>query len=166
MVRSWHLAPALIDGLAARVRDALTQVPDGSRVLFTAHSLPARIVDMNDPYPDELRASAEAIAARAGVDDWSLGWQSAGRTPEPWLGPDLLESLRTLAAEGVPGVVVCPQGFTSDHLEVLYDVDIEAQRVAHELGLPLARTASINDDPAVMQAVAAAVRDAEIGRAA
>ena len=91
---------------------------------------------------------------------WRTAWQSAGRTPEPWLGPDILEVVRALPIEGVDGVIVCPAGFTSDHLEVLYDVDVEARRVADEAGIALARTASINDDPAVMGALAALVRAA------
>jgi ferrochelatase len=128
-------------------------------VLFTAHSLPERVL-AGDPYPDELAASAAAIAARAGLEaGWALAWQSAGRTPEPWRGPDILDVIRDLAAGGeVEGVLVCPQGFVSDHLEVLYDLDVEAAKVAAGAGLAFARTASINDDPAVMAALAARVR--------
>jgi len=160
MIESWHLEPALLAALAARVRDARATLPTDANVetLFTAHSLPARILETGDPYPEQLRATAEAVAARADVTRWRTAWQSAGRTPEPWLGPDILEVVRGLPVEGVDAVVVCPAGFTSDHLEVLYDVDVEARRVADEAGLGLARTASINDDAAVMGALAALVR--------
>jgi ferrochelatase len=131
--------------------------------VFTAHSLPERALQ-DDPYPDQLRASATAIASLAGLDPWygwALAWQSAGRTPEPWRGPDVLDVIRDLAATGrAEGVLVCPQGFVSDHLEVLYDLDVEARRVAGEVGLAFARTASINDEAAVMAALAARVRRA------
>jgi ferrochelatase len=161
-VESWHLAPAYIDLLAARVRDGLAALPRGSRLVVTAHSLPSRVLDTDDPYPHQLRETAAAIADRAGVgtDRWSVAWQSAGRTPEPWLGPDILEVVADLAGGGVPGVVVCPAGFVSDHLEVLYDLDIDAARVAREHGIEFARTAMPNDDPAFIGALAAEVRRA------
>jgi ferrochelatase len=169
-VDSWHDAPAWLDAQAGRVDTALRSLPPGSHVLFTAHSLPERAL-AGDAYPDQLAASAAAIASRAGLPSgpspgpgwepggWSLAWQSAGRTPEPWRGPDVLEVVRGIAAGGrVPGVLVCPQGFVSDHLEVLYDLDVDALRVATASGLAFARTASINDEPAVMAALAARVR--------
>jgi ferrochelatase len=116
----------------------------------------------DDPYADELEESAAAIAAEVGLEPgtgWSLAWQSAGRTPEPWRGPDILEVVAGLGEAGdVDGVLVCPQGFVSDHLEVLYDLDVDAARAAAEVGLAFARTASINDDPAVMAALADRVR--------
>jgi ferrochelatase len=153
-VDSWHDLPAWVDAQARRVREALAGLPAASRVLFTAHSLPERVL-AGDPYVDQLRDSAAAIAARAGLaaDRWALAWQSAGRTPEPWRGPDVLDVLRDLGATpGVEGVLVCPQGFVSDHLEVLHDLDIE-----------FGRTASINDDPEVMPALARLVRAAAAG---
>jgi len=156
-VRSWHLEPGLVELLASRLEDAMasTGVPaEETLVLVTAHSLPRRVVDMGDPYPDQLRETAEAVTTAAGVTGWKVGWQSAGRTPEPWLGPDVLESIETAAAEGARAVVVCPAGFTSDHLEVLYDLDIEARAKAEGLGLAFARTASLNDDPAFCRTVA------------
>lgn len=156
-IDSWHLLPAYVEFLTGAVRDARHDLPARHKVLFTAHSLPERVL-VDDPYPDQLRASAEAVAARLGLDpwqDWSLCWQSAGRTPEPWRGPDILEVLRELAATGrCDGVLVCPQGFTADHLEVLYDLDLEARGVAEQAGLAFARTRSLNDDPTVMAALA------------
>ena len=159
-VRSWHLEDAVVDALASRVRDALVAMPDGTEVVFTAHSLPSRVLDLDDPYPEQLRETAAAVASRAGVERWSTAWQSAGRTPEPWLGPDILEVVRDRAAAAVPGVLVCPAGFVSDHLEVLYDLDVDAARVAAECGVAFARTASLNDDPALCRALAAVVKRA------
>jgi ferrochelatase len=158
IVESWHLEEGFLDLLADRVVDALAQAPAGSEVLFTAHSLPERILAMGDPYPQQLEESAEAVSERAGFVPWSLAWQSAGRTPEPWLGPDLLEVIRAKAAEGAHGLVVCPQGFVSDHLEVLYDVDVDAQRVASEVGVTLVRTQSLNDDPRLCTTLAEVIR--------
>ena len=149
-VTAWWDQPALITLLAERVRTALAALPDGvtnPEVLVTAHSLPVRALTIDDPtYEEQLRATGERIAAEAGLSSWRIAWQSAGRTPEPWIGPDLLDVIRGLPGEGHDGVVVCPAGFTSDHLEVLYDVDLEAAGVAAEAGLPLTRTASLNDD--------------------
>ena len=167
-VEQWHLLPEYVDFLAAAVTEARAELPDAHKTLFTAHSLPERAL-VDDPYPDQLRASAAAVAERVGLQpwpDWGLCWQSAGRTPDPWRGPDVLEVVRDLAATGrSEGVLVCPQGFTADHLEVLYDLDIEARRVAEDLGLAFARTRSLNDDPAVMGALARVVleRAAAVG---
>ena len=162
-VESWHTLPAWLDAQADRVRSALATLPAETKVLFTAHSLPERVLE-GDRYPDELRASATAIAERAGLDrwyGWTLAWQSAGRTPEPWRGPDVTEVIRDLGATGrSEGVLVCPQGFVSDHLEVLYDLDIDARQVAEHSGLAFARTASINDELAVMAGLADLVRGA------
>ena len=156
-VPHWHLTEGFVSHQAASVTERLATLPDRSVVVFTAHSLPERVLE-GDPYPDELRESAGAIADRVGLDrwsGWSLGWQSAGRTPEPWRGPDILEIIRDLAGTGAAdGILVVPQGFTADHLEVLYDLDIEAARHAADQGLAFARTASVNDDPEVMAALA------------
>jgi ferrochelatase len=159
-IEHWHLEPAVVEFLARAVSDARAGLPEAHKVLFTAHSLPERVL-VDDPYPDQLRESAAAVAERVGLGpwpDWALAWQSAGRTPEPWRGPDVLQVLRDLAATGrADGVLVCAQGFTSDHLEVLYDLDVEAADVAAEVGLAFARTRSVNDDPAVMDALAGLV---------
>ena len=159
MVESWHLAPGYVDLLARLVRhEVATLGVDPVEVVFTAHSLPTRILDMGDPYPDQLAETAEAVVARAGVGRWSVGWQSAGRTPEPWIGPDLLTVLPALVDAGAAGVVVCPAGFVSDHLEVLYDLDVEARAEADRLGLAFTRTPSPNADPAFCATVAGVVR--------
>jgi ferrochelatase len=155
-IDSWHRERSYVDFLAAAVRDALPTLPPRTTVLFTAHSLPERAL-VDDPYPQQLCESAEAVAAAAGLDasQWSLGWQSAGRTADPWRGPDVLDIIREVAAAGTTdGVLVCPQGFVSDHLEVLYDLDVEAAAVAQQAGLAFARTRVLNDDPAVMGALA------------
>jgi ferrochelatase len=161
-VHSYHLHPQLIHALSQRVNEALqrfagTPIHD-VRVVFTAHSLPEKILETGDPYPEQLLETARAIAAQTGVDNWQFGWQSAGRTGMPWLGPDILDILHTVVKEeNVENVLVCPIGFVSDHLEVLYDLDIEAQKVARKLGIHLERTASLNTDPLYMETLSDAV---------
>lgn len=169
-IDSWSDEPAWLELTSQAVVDALGDLPESTKVLFTAHSLPERVL-VDDPYPSELAASARAIARRAGLAPWAgwgLAWQSAGRTPEPWRGPDVLEVLRDLADTGrAEGVLVCPQGFVTDHLEVGYDLDIEAQAVADEVGLAFARTRTVDADPGVMGALAdrvGATADAVFGR--
>lgn len=160
-VESWHLAPGYIELLAESVEEGLQRLPgDRPEVVFTAHSLPRRILASGDPYPDQLAATAAAVADLVKLDRWSVAWQSAGRTPEPWIGPDILEVLRDRAAAGeVDGVLVCPAGFVSDHLEVLYDLDIEARAVAESLRLAFARTASPNDHEKLCATLAGLVRE-------
>jgi len=157
-IGAWWDHPGFLEIIAQRVNDALTKVPvtrhDTTEVIFSAHSLPEKILAAGDTYPEQLRASAERAAALAGVDRWDIAWQSAGRTPDPWIGPDILQVLRDKRALGVTDVVSCPIGFVSDHLEVLFDVDVEAQGVAREVGLNLIRTASLNDDAAFMRVLA------------
>ncbi len=155
-IPSWHLLPEYLDFTATALVAAAARVPPGSRVLFTAHSLPERAL-VGDPYPEQLTAGAEAAAARAGLprDRWSIAWQSAGRTPGPWRGPDLLEVIARLGTDpDAPGVIVCPHGFVAEHLEVLYDVDVEARAAAAEAGLAFARTGVLHDDPTVFDALA------------
>jgi ferrochelatase len=163
-VDSWATEPAYVDFLVADLERRLAAMPDRTMVLFTAHSLPERILTTGDPYPDELRSTAEAVARRLGLaegTDWQIAWQSAGRTPEPWLGPDVLEVIDELAADGdTDGVIVSAVGFVADHLEVLYDLDIEARGRADRYGLAFDRTTCVNDDPAVMAALARRVHAA------
>jgi ferrochelatase len=151
-VESWHDHGPFLDLLAARVRGT------DAHVVFTAHSLPARIRVTGDPYEAQLLESSSAIAERAALRSWSFAYQSASATGEPWLGPDILEELVSLAAAGVRDVLVCPVGFVSDHLEILWDLDIEAQEKAAELGLAFDRIDSLNDDPAFIAALAGLVR--------
>jgi ferrochelatase len=163
-VGAWYDAPGFLDLIAARVTDALATIPlsrhETTEVIFSAHSLPERVVTMGDTYPEQLRESAVLAAEIAGVASFDVAWQSAGRTPDPWLGPDILVALREKRAQGFTDVVSCPIGFVSDHLEVLFDIDIEAQVVAHEVGLNLVRTASLNDDPAFTSVIASVIRAA------
>jgi protoporphyrin/coproporphyrin ferrochelatase len=156
VVDSWHAEPRFIESLAAASREALTRFEDPSNVtvVFTAHSLPARVVSEGDVYPDEVRATAALVAERLGITHHEIAFQSAGRTGEPWLGPELLATLRRLREAGVRDVLVAPVGFVADHLEVLFDIDIEAQETAHELGLHLERPRSLNDDPTFIAALA------------
>lgn len=153
----WSDLDAWLAFTAAAVTAARADLPERTKVLFTAHSLPERVL-VGDPYPAELAASARAVARRAGLATWAgwgLAWQSAGATPEPWRGPDVLQVIRDLAGTGrSEGVLVCAQGFVTDHLEVGYDLDIEARAVADEVGLAFGRTRTVDADPAVMGALA------------
>ncbi len=157
-IDSWATEPAFVDFLARDMKAKLDSMPADTRVLFTAHSLPQRIIDGGDPYPNELRATAEAVAARLGLregDQWSIAWQSAGRTPEPWIGPDILAVIDEFAdAKTTSAVLVSACGFVADHLEVLYDLDIEAKAHAAQRGLAFDRTACVNDDTEVLRALA------------
>jgi ferrochelatase len=155
-IDEWHLEPAYVSFLTDAVRNALVEMPERTHLVFTAHSLPERAL-VDDPYPDQLAAGAAAVAAALGLSDdaWSIGWQSAGRTADPWRGPDILEVIDTVAAGlDTGGILVCPHGFVSDHLEVVYDLDIEATWRADARGIAFGRTRVLNDDPTVMQALA------------
>ena len=154
-IKSWATEPAFVEFIGSDLRARLSTMPDETRVLFTAHSLPQRILASDDPYPSQLQATAEGVAAAAAIDNWGLAWQSAGRTAEPWLGPDILQVIDELGADGhTRGVLVSAVGFVADHLEVLYDLDIEACERAGSHGLAFARTTCVNDDAAVMRALA------------
>ncbi len=161
MVQSWHTEQGYIEFLAKEVHRALGRLSDRARdeavVIFSAHSLPGRILQAHDPYPGQLQETADAVARRAGLARWQVGWQSAGRTPDPWLGPDVTEILAELASKNVPGAVVCACGFVAEHLEVLYDLDIEARARAAELGIEFARTKMPNDDPGFLDTLAGVV---------
>jgi ferrochelatase len=166
MVQRWGDHPAFLDAVAAHLRQALARFPAPERVqvLFTAHSLPERILANGDPYPDELRASATAVAQRLGLATWRFAFQSAGATPEPWLGPEAGSVIRELAAAGHDAFLIVPIGFVCDHVEILYDVDIEYRGLAQKLGVRLERTASLNDDPGLIAALADLTRRAAAER--
>lgn len=158
-VESYHLHPKLIEALSVRVDEALTRFHNTSReevrVIFSAHSLPETILQVKDPYPEQLLETSRAICEKTGITNWQFAWQSAGKTGTPWLGPDILDVLRSIhTEEGIQSVLVCPIGFVSDHLEILFDLDIEAKNQAKELGMHLERTDSLNDDPLYIQTLA------------
>jgi ferrochelatase len=172
VIPSWYRAPAFVPLLADRTRAVLDALDPAARarvaVFFTAHSLPQRVVTQGDPYPEQVAESGADIARLLdlGADPtvtWGTAWQSAGRTADPWIGPDLLLEMDRVAAEGATAVVVCPVGFVSDHLEVLYDLDIEALHRADALGIAFARTPSLNDDPAFLAMLTGVVRAAADG---
>jgi ferrochelatase len=153
-VESWHDHEPFLAVLADRVRGT------DAHVVFTAHSLPERVLAMGDPYRDQLLETSRLVAERAGIERWSFAFQSASETGEPWLGPDILEELDALNEQGVRDVLVCPVGFVSDHLEILWDLDVEARERAAELGLRLDRIESLNDDPAFIRSLAELARQA------
>ena len=166
-VRSWHLHPQYLQLLADRVRAALARLEaaerEGAMVIFSAHSLPERIISQGDPYPRQLHETGDAVARLLGLPRHTFAWQSAGRTQEPWLGPDITALLRDLSGRGYRALVSCPCGFVADHLEVLYDIDIECQALARELGVRLVRTTMPNADPAFLDSLAAIVRERHAG---
>ncbi len=163
-VASWHRHPAFVELLADLVGDALGRFPPLARqtvtTVFTAHSLPEKIRQWNDPYESEVAESGAAVARRVGLTDWRVAWQSAGATGEPWIGPDILDTLTQLAADGVRHVLQVPIGFVCEHLEILYDIDVEAQQRAAELGIVLRRTEMPNASEAFVRTLAAVVADA------
>jgi ferrochelatase len=153
-VESWHDEPGFVSFLADRIRGT------GAHVVFTAHSLPARILAQGDPYRDQLLETSRLVADAAGVEDWSFSFQSESPTGEPWLGPDILDHLTALHEAGTDDVLVCPVGFVSDHLEIRWDIDNEAQERAHELGMKLARIEMPNADPRFVGVLAGIVERA------
>ena len=174
-VREWYDHPAFVEFLAARVRAALGTLPEdergGAAVVFSAHSLPQRTVEDAATrclhcsqcreactYRAQLQDTADLVAGRLGLPAYATGWQSAGRTADPWLGPPVEDVIGDLAAQGHPAVVVCSAGFVADHLEILYDLDIEAQGIAAEAGVRLVRTEMPNADPAFIRVLAEVVR--------
>jgi protoporphyrin/coproporphyrin ferrochelatase len=170
VVENWHLEPGLVALWADRVRQSISSLDSSSQrstdrtveVIFTAHSLPVAALEHDAGYAAQVQETAEAVAADAGLDRWRVAWQSAGREGGPWLGPDLLAVMTELAAgSATSAVVVCPVGFVSDHLEILYDLDLEAARRARDLGLGFARTESPNDDARFCDVVAQVVVSAE-----
>lgn len=163
-VHQWYLAPGYVPLVAQLLRDAVSELPESDRfratAVFTAHSLPKRILEMGDPYPDQLRESAVAIAEAADIERYTVAWQSAGRSQEPWLGPDVLEVIAGLSTTGSSAVVLCPVGFVSEHLEVLYDLDVEARAVSEEAGLRYIRIPSLDYDPRLAEVLAGVVVEA------
>ena len=163
-VDSWNTEPALIEAFAAKTRQALARLAaQGHRdpiVLFTAHSLPRKLMEEGDDYERELQETMARILAQLPPVRSGMAWQSAGRTPEPWLGPPLEDVLEDLSRVGEEAVLIVPFGFISDHLELLYDLDIEARGIAGRLGMAFDRADSLNTDPTFIDAMAAAVRSA------
>jgi ferrochelatase len=156
-VDSWYDHPLFHRAVAEKVSLAMEEFPKSSEIeiLFTAHSLPERMLDYNDPYPSQLRSSCQAVASILKLDHWSFAYQSAGQTAEKWLGPDILESLKEISELGkTVNVLVVPIGFVADHLEILYDIDVEAQEFAKAHGLHLKRTESMNTSQTFISALA------------
>jgi ferrochelatase len=153
-VERWGDEPGFVELLAERVRGT------DAHVVFTAHSLPARILAEGDPYEEELLRSSGAVAERAGLSDWSFSYQSESATGEPWLGPDILDHLAVLKQRGVQEVLVCPIGFVADHLEIRWDLDTEAAERARQLGLGFSRIEMPNDDPDFVRVLAGIVERA------
>jgi ferrochelatase len=153
-VDSWHDDPGFVSFLADRIRGT------GAHVVFTAHSLPAHILDEGDPYRDQLLETARLVAEEAGVTDWTFSFQSASPTGEPWLGPDILDHLAELHERGSDDVLICPVGFVSDHLEIRWDLDTEARELADELGMRVDRIEMPNSDPRFVAVLAEIVRRA------
>jgi ferrochelatase len=151
-VERWGAEPGFVELLADRVRGT------GAHVVFTAHSLPARILETGDPYGDQLLETSRLIAERAGLDDWSFSFQSESQTGEPWLGPDILDHLEELHERGITEVLVCPVGFVADHLEIRWDLDHEAAEKARTLGLEFSRIEMPNADAAFIEVLAGLVR--------
>ncbi|MCZ6789651.1 MAG: ferrochelatase [Chloroflexi bacterium] len=157
-IESWYANPLFISSMAKRIREALKRnfSSDGEedvKVVFSAHSLPRRILQWEDPYPEELRQSCETVAKAAGLSSWQFTFQSAGRTSDPWLGPDILDTLAGLAGEGAKRALMVPIGFVSDNLEIVFDIDVEAQELAQGLGMQLARTEMPNASPDFIEAL-------------
>jgi ferrochelatase len=169
-VESWKDEPAFIDAVAEKIADALREFSDDERahvpLLFTAHSLPARVLESGDPYPQELDTSVRLVVDRLQPHNWRFAFQSQGATADPWLGPTVEETLEQLHAEGHRNVLLVPIGFVCEHVEVLFDVDIEHKQQAAELGIRLERTEMLNDAPGLVAAVASAVRRAAVAKPA
>ncbi len=154
-VRSFHDHPQLIEAFAEKL--VAERPAEGEEVIFTAHSLPQRVAAAGDPYPDEVSTTARLVAQRAGIDAYLRAYQSAGRTPEPWLGPDLSELIRARAGAGVSRVLVAPIGFVCDHTEILFDIDVQASEAARDVGIALRRTKSLNTSATFIKALGSLV---------
>ena len=163
-IRSWAANPWLIGLLHQRINEAgrlfTSEEQKNLPIIFSAHSLPERILQNNDPYPEELRHTGDLVAQSMGTTNYTFSWQSAGRTQDKWLEPDILDKLSAMSSEGLRQAIICPCGFVSDHLEVLYDLDIEAKAHARQLGMHIERTRSFNDDPDFIDMLASLVEEA------
>ena len=161
-IHDWHLLPEYLDALVDRVRAALQRFPESMRadvpVIFTAHSLPERILEWDDPYPLQLLATTDALMERLGPRPHEFAYQSAAISTEPWLGPDASEVIERYVAEGRRHILICPIGFVCEHVEILYDIDIVYQKLAKELGVQLERIVMLNDDPTMIRGLARLVR--------
>jgi len=155
-VDAYYEHPLLLSAFAERIREAGGPAP-GEVVVFTAHALPERVIASGDPYLEQVRATARGVAALAGVSQYELAFQSAGRTPEPWIGPDLGDVIRRCAAAGVRRIMVAPIGFVCDHTEILFDVDVQAKAIAVECGIELRRPESLNASPTFIELLAGLV---------
>jgi protoporphyrin/coproporphyrin ferrochelatase len=162
-VKSWNDHPKYIDAVADKVRAALNRFPpdvrDNVTVLFSAHSLPERILAEKDPYPEELNETIALVMKRIGACPWRFAYQSQGRTPEPWLGPDASAVIDELHAQGCRHLLMAPIGFVSDHMETLYDVDVMYRKQCQSKGIQLERAESLNASPAFIEALEAVVRE-------
>lgn len=162
-VKSWHDQPLYLEALAEKVNEALARFSDVEKdrvsVIYTAHSLPERILSTGDPYREQLIETCQLLTLRTGLEDWMFAFQSAGRTQEKWLGPDLLEVIEEQGKRGKKALLVCSVGFITDHLEVMYDIDVEGQAKAAELGIHLERAGSLNDHPKLSQLFARLVKE-------
>ncbi|MFT9848556.1 ferrochelatase [Aneurinibacillus sp. REN35] len=160
-IDSWHEEPAFLRYWTERLKETYALIPteekDKAIAIFSAHSLPEKISQMNDPYPEQIASNARTIAEMANIPHYTTAWQSAGRTPEPWLGPDVLDKMRELHEQGYTTMVFCPIGFVSDHLEVLYDNDQECKNLADELGVRYLRPPMPNANETFIEGLASAV---------
>ena len=158
-VESWHELDGYVQAVADDVRALRAQfsTPEEVVAVFTAHSLPARILKEGDPYQSQLLRTSELVAQRAGIDQWRFSYQSQSHTGEPWLGPELVDTVEELAAQGHRAVLVASIGFIADHLEIFYDIDIEAKEKADALGIELRRTPMLNADPRLAHALHALI---------
>lgn len=162
-IERWHLNPGYLDALIDRIQAALRQFPEDIRgsvpIIFSAHSLPERILEWDDPYPRELQETVQALVARLPGQPWEWAYQSAAMTPDPWLGPDASEVISHLYSEGHRHVLMCPIGFVCEHVEILFDIDVEFRHLAEELGMHLERIEMLNDHPRMLTGLAELVRD-------
>jgi protoporphyrin/coproporphyrin ferrochelatase len=160
-VESWHEQDGYLQAVAENVRMVRDEFarPQDVVAVFTAHSLPVRTLNEGDPYQEQLLRTSELVARRAGLEQWRFSYQSQSHTGEPWLGPDLVDTIEELAAQGHRAVLVAPVGFIADHLEIFYDIDVEAKEKADALGIELRRTPMLNADPRLAQALHALVAE-------